>query len=132
MAMKWQVWVKLYLLFKRMPLKQKDVGEFTIPCVNDNARFKRALCDLGASISVIYKHVYDSLSLEPLNKSSIVIQLANCSFIYPLSVVKDVLVKINSLVSPCDFYILEMECDSYDSSNNTHVLFGRPFLKTAD
>jgi hypothetical protein len=33
-----------------------------------------ALCDLGASISVMPKNVYDSLSLEPLNKTSIVIQ----------------------------------------------------------
>jgi hypothetical protein len=58
---------------KNMPLKKKDLGAFTIPCVIGNASFKRALCDLGASISVMPKHVYDSLSLEPLNKTSIVI-----------------------------------------------------------
>jgi hypothetical protein len=58
---------------KNMPLKQKDLGVFTIPCVISNTSFKRTLCDLGASISVMPKHVYDSLSLEPLNKTSIVI-----------------------------------------------------------
>jgi hypothetical protein len=79
-----------------MPLKQKDPGAFTIPCVSGNVSFKRALCDLGASISVMPKHVYDSLSLEPLNKTSIVIQLANHSFVYPLGVIEDVLVKIDS------------------------------------
>jgi len=78
------------------------------------------------------KHVYDSLSLEPLNKTSIVIQLADPSFVYPLGVIEDVLVKIDSLVIPCDFYILDMEHDSCDSSNNTPILFGRPFLKTAN
>ena len=51
---------------KNMSLKQKDLGVFTIPCVIGNASFKRALCDLGASISVMPKHFYDSLSLEPL------------------------------------------------------------------
>jgi hypothetical protein len=117
---------------KNMPLKQKDPGAFTIPCVIGNASFKRALCDLGASISVMPKHVYDSLSLEPLNKTSIVIQLADRSFVYPLGVIEDVLVKIDSLVIPCDFYILDMEHDSCDSSNNTPILFGRPFLKTAN
>jgi len=117
---------------KNMPLKQKDPGAFTIPCVIGNASFKRALCDLGASISVMPKHVYDSLSLEPLNKTRIVIQLADRSFVYPLGVIKDVLVKIDSLVIPCDFYILDMEHDSCDSSNNTPILFGRPFLKTAN
>jgi len=117
---------------KNMSLNQKDPGAFTIPCVIGNASFKRALCDLGASISVMPKHVYDSLSLEPLNKTSIVIQLADRSFVYPLGVIEDVLVKIDSLVIPSDFYILDMEHDSCDSSNNTSILFGRPFLKTAN
>jgi hypothetical protein len=63
----------IYDIFqKNMPLKQKDPGAFTIPYVIGNASFKRALCDLGASISFMPKHVYDSLSLEPLNKTSIV------------------------------------------------------------
>jgi len=115
-----------------MPLKQKDPGVFTIPCVIGNAGFKRALCDLGASISVMLKHVYDSFSLEPLNKTSIVIQLADRSFVYLVGVIEDVLVKIDSLVIPCDFYILDMEHDSCDSSNNTLILFGRPLLKIAN
>jgi hypothetical protein len=67
-----------------------------------------------------------------LNKTSIVIQLADRSFVYPLSLIENDLVKIDSLVIPCDFYILDMEHDSYDSSNNTLILFGRPFLKTAN
>jgi len=117
---------------KNMPLKQKDPGAFTIPCVIGNASFKRALCDLGASISVMPKHVYDSFSLEPLNKTSIIIQLADRSFVYPLGVIKDVVVKIDSLVIPCDFYILDMEHDSCDLSNNIPILFGRPFLKTSN
>jgi len=117
---------------KNIPLKQNDLGAFTILCVIGSASFKRALCDLGASISVMPKHVYDSLSLEPFNKTSIVIQLADPSFVYLLSVIEDVLVKIDSLVIPCDFYIFDMERDSCDSSNNTSILFGRPFLKTAN
>ena len=100
-----------------------------IPCVISNANFKRALCDLGASISVMPKHIYDSLSLEPLNKTSIVIQLVDRSFVYPLGVIEDVLVKIDSLVIPYNFYILDMKHDSCDSSNSTPILFGRPFLK---
>jgi hypothetical protein len=47
-------------------------------------------------------------------------------------VIEDVLVKIDNLVISCDFYILDMELDSCDSSNNTPILFGRPFLKTAN
>jgi hypothetical protein len=110
---------------KNLPLKQKDPAAFTIPHVIGNAIFKRALCDLGASISVILKHVHDSINLEPLIKTSILIQLTHHSFVYPLGVIEDVLVKINSLVIPRDFYILDME---RDSSNNTPILFGRPTI----
>jgi len=46
---------------------------FIIPCVIGNTSFKRALCNLGASISVMPKYVYDSLNLKPLIKTSIVI-----------------------------------------------------------
>jgi len=58
---------------KNLSLKEKDPSAFTIPCVIGNANFKRALYELGASISVMPKHVYDSFSLEPLIKTSIVI-----------------------------------------------------------
>ena len=87
---------------------------FTISGVIGNASFKRTLYDLGASISVMPKHVYDSLSLDR-------------SLVYPLHVIEDVLVKIDSLLLPYDFYILDMEHDSCDSNNP--ILFGRPFLK---
>jgi hypothetical protein len=122
----------VYVVQKNMSLKQKYPGMFTIPCVIGNASFKRALYDLNASISVMHKHVYDSFSLEPLNKTSIVIQLLDRSLVYLLGVIEDVLVKIDSLVIPCEFYILNMERDSCDSSNNTLILFGKPFLKTAN
>ena len=115
---------------KNLLLKQNDLSAFIIPCIIGNASFIRALCDLGASINVMPKHVYDSFSLEPLIKSSIVIQLADRSFIYPFGVIEDVLVKIDSLVIPCDFYILDMERDS--SNTNTYILFGKPFLKTTN
>jgi hypothetical protein len=79
-----------------MPLKQKDPGAFTIPCVIGNASFRKAICDFGASISVMPQHVYDSFSLETLIKTSIVIQLVDRSFVYPLDVIEDVQVKIDS------------------------------------
>jgi len=71
-------------------------------------------------------------SLEPLNRTSIVIQLVDRILVYLLGVIEDVLVKIDSLVIPCEFYIFNMERDSCDSSNNTLILFERPFLKIAN
>jgi hypothetical protein len=56
------------------------------------------LKELYAIFSVMPKNIYDYPSLEPLNKTSIVIQLADRSFVYPLGVIEYVLGKIDSLV----------------------------------
>ena len=48
---------------------------------------------------------------------------------YPKGVIEDVLVKINNLIFPADFYVLYMEDDA--SLNPSPILLGRPFLKTS-
>ena len=58
-----------------------------------------------------------------------IIQLADRSNVYPEGVLEDVLVQVNELVFPADFYVLDMQED--DSSKSTLILLGRPFLKTA-
>jgi len=47
--------------------------------------------------------IYASLKLGPLNKTSVVIQLADRSIAYPKGVAEDVFVQINDLVFPGDF-----------------------------
>ncbi|KAL0328007.1 UNVERIFIED_CONTAM: hypothetical protein Scaly_2233300 [Sesamum calycinum] len=51
------------------------------------------------------------------------------SVVYPEGVLEDVLVQVNELVFPADFYVLDMREDNSPSS--TSILLGRPFLKTA-
>ncbi|KAL0353738.1 UNVERIFIED_CONTAM: hypothetical protein Sangu_0955100 [Sesamum angustifolium] len=62
-------------------------------------------------------------------KRGVVIQLADRSVVYPEGVLEDVLVQVNELVFPADFYVLDMREDNSPSS--TSILLGRPFLKTA-
>ncbi|CAL9007229.1 unnamed protein product, partial [Prunus brigantina] len=64
-----------------------------------------------------------------LKKDGVVIQLADRSNAYPKGVLEDVLVQVNHLIFPADFYVLEME----DSAHSTPlpILLGRPFMKTA-
>ena len=57
-----------------------------------------------------------------------IIQLADQSNVYPRDVVEDVLVQVNELVFPADFYVLDIENEA--SYNPTPILLGRPFLKT--
>ncbi|XP_068336600.1 uncharacterized protein [Pyrus communis] len=48
---------------------------------------------------------------------------------YPKGVLEDVLVQVNHLVFPADFYVLEM--DESDHTPSLPILLGRPFMKTA-
>ncbi|KAL0340048.1 UNVERIFIED_CONTAM: Retrovirus-related Pol polyprotein from transposon.6, partial [Sesamum radiatum] len=61
-------------------------------------------------------------------ETGVVIQLADRSIIYPEGVLEDVLVQVNKLVFPGDFFVIDMREDN--SSNSTSILLGRPFLKT--
>jgi len=67
------------IIQRKLPAKCKDPGMFTIPCTIGNTRFEKAMLDLGASINVMPYSIYTSLKLGPLNKTSVVIQLADRS-----------------------------------------------------
>ncbi|XP_048440153.1 uncharacterized protein LOC125477246, partial [Pyrus x bretschneideri] len=117
------------VLQRKLPTKCKDPGSFTIPCVIGHNRFEHAMLDLGASINVMPYSIYASMNLGELKQDGVIIQLADRSNAYPKGVLEDVLVQVNHLIFPADFYILDME----DSAHSTSlpILLGRPFMKTA-
>ncbi|CAN6557166.1 unnamed protein product [Malus baccata var. baccata] len=117
------------VLQRKLPPKCKDPGSFTIPCVIGNTRFESAMLDLGASINVMPYSIYASMNLGKLKNDGVIIQLADRSNAYPKSVLEDVLVQVNHLVFPADFYVLEMEDSNH--SPQLPILLGRPFMKTA-
>ncbi|XP_068302775.1 uncharacterized protein [Pyrus communis] len=117
------------VLQRKLPPKLKDVGSFTIPCVIGRKEFGRALCDLGASINLMSYSVYESLNLGDLKETKVVIQLADRSNRYPKGLLEDVLVQVNELIFPADFFVLEMEHDPMPTA--LPLILGRPFLKTA-
>jgi len=115
------------VLQKNLPPKCGDPGMFTIPCIIGNHEIKNAMLDLGASINVMPYSIYKSLKLAPLVHTNVVIQLADRSNVIPKGVVEDVLVKVDKLLFPADFYVLDMDYDR----KAVPILLGRPFLKTA-
>ncbi|KAM2003734.1 hypothetical protein ACFX15_027268 [Malus domestica] len=117
------------MIQRKLPPKCKDPGSFTIPCVIGNTRFKSAMLDLGASINVMPYSIYASMNLGKLKNDGVIIQLADRSNAYPKGVVEDVLVQVNHLIFPADFYVLEM--DESDHAPSLPILLGRPFMKTA-
>lgn len=70
------------VLQRKLPPKCKDPGIFTIPCTIGNTRFERCMLDLGASINVMPYSIYNSLNLDPMEETGIIIQLADRSNAY--------------------------------------------------
>jgi len=89
--------------------KCKDLGTFYVPCIIGNNKFENTMLDLDASINVMSLSIFKSLSLRPLQPTSVVIQLANRSVSHPTGLVDDVLVRVGEFIFPTDFYILDME-----------------------
>ncbi|RDX71913.1 hypothetical protein CR513_48675, partial [Mucuna pruriens] len=86
------------------------------------------MLDLGASINVMPTSIYKSLNFGDLEPTRMTIQLANISVVQPLGVLEDVLVQVNELIFPMDFYVLDME-DKTSGKGSTLIL-GQPFLMT--
>ncbi|KAM1013824.1 hypothetical protein ACFX2C_043896 [Malus domestica] len=117
------------ILQGKLPLKCKDPGSFTIPCVIGNTRFESTMLDLGASINVMPYSIYASMNLGELKNDGVIIQLADRFNAYPKGVLEDVLVEVNHLIFPADFYMLEM--DESDHAPSLPILLGKPFMKIA-
>ncbi|KAK1693780.1 hypothetical protein QYE76_010477 [Lolium multiflorum] len=84
-----------------------------------------ALCDLGASISVMPKKLYDMLDLPPLKNCYLDVNLADNSIKKPLGRIDNVHITVNNNLVPIDFGVLYIECNA-----SCPIVLGRPFLRT--
>ncbi|XP_074313560.1 uncharacterized protein LOC141648740 [Silene latifolia] len=105
----------------------KDIYEVVSVVVIGDLKFEKAMLDLGASINVIPFAIYETLKLGPLKDTSVVVQLADRSSVYPKGIVENVMVGVGKLAFPADFYVMDMK----NEAGAIPVLLGRPFLRTA-
>ncbi|KAK8685464.1 hypothetical protein V6N13_041465 [Hibiscus sabdariffa] len=115
---------------QKLPPNMKDQGMFAIPCKIDKVKIKRAMCDLGASINVMPLSIYKMITNEPLKDTKVTIQLVDRSVINSEGLLENVLVEVDKLIFPADFYVINMENDQ--SNTSSEVLLGHPFLSTAN
>jgi hypothetical protein len=108
-----------------LPDKMGDPGVSTISCLIDTQQFNQALCDLGASMSVMPKVIYDQLNCDFLVPTFMHLQLPDQSIRHPVGIVEDILVRIRNSFLPVDFLVLEM-----DVCHQTSLIHGMPFLST--
>jgi hypothetical protein len=108
-------------------VKKKDPGCPTITCSIGAQHFSNALCDLGASVSVMPKVVYEKLNHHALAPTAMCLQLADQTVCYLARIAENIPVKIRNFFIPVDFIVLVMEVNT-----TTPLILGRPFLSTAN
>jgi hypothetical protein len=105
--------------------KQGDPGCPTILCSVGSFKFEKALCDLGASVNVMPRDVFEKLRLPELEPTATCLELGDDSIHYPLGITVDVPVKDGHHFIPFNFVVLEM-----GERENPPLILGTPFLKT--
>jgi hypothetical protein len=70
-----------------------------------------ALFDLGASISIMPRKIYDMLGLPPLENCYFDVPLADVAKKKSLGRINDVLIMVNNNLVPVDFPVLDIECN---------------------
>jgi hypothetical protein len=114
------------IVMNKLPPKLQDPGSFTISCSIGNTKFDRALCDIGASVSLMPKSIFDRIGVGELVPIKNSLQLADGSVKYPVGQVEVLPLQVEKIYIPIDFFVIEMDKDS-----NTPLILSRPFLNTA-
>ena len=70
--------------------------------------------------------IFKKLGLEEPDSTMVSLVMVNRSIKYPRGIVKGVLVKLDKLIFPVDFIVLDMEEDK-----DIPIILGRPFLATS-
>ena len=88
------------IIKQKLPAKMKDPGRFTIPRSIGKYEFKKALCDSGASITLMPLSVVQRLSLGELTRTAITLQMADRSMAQPEALWKMYLSRLVNSFSP--------------------------------
>ncbi|KAK8974684.1 hypothetical protein V6N11_013150 [Hibiscus sabdariffa] len=116
----------LALMHNKVPAKKTDPGSFTIECFIGHNYPTKALCDPGASINLMPKSVFRKLGIGEAKPTTVMLQLADHSYVQPEGKFEEILVQVDKFIFPADFLILDCEADEH-----APIILGRPFLSTS-
>lgn len=115
----------MLFLQNNLPEKLGDPGSYSIPVKLGDIAIKNALCDLGASVSLMPLSICNQLNMGDLKPTRISLQLADRTVKFPLGIFEDVPLRVGKFFIPCDFVIIEMKKNA-----QVPIILGRPFLAT--
>ncbi|XP_073526141.1 uncharacterized protein [Phyllobates terribilis] len=114
------------LIQNKLPPKLEDLGIFSIPMVIGRSTY-HALCDLGASMSIIPLSICRKLDLGEPRPVKMTLLIADRSTTRPVGILEDIPIQIGKFYIPIDFIVLDIPADS-----PIPIIVGRPFLVTVD
>ena len=72
-----------------LPIKMKDLGNFTVPCQFEHILVDKCLCDLGSIFNLMPLSFFRKLKFANLEPTQVILQLADCSVHYPADIIED-------------------------------------------
>ncbi|GKE09607.1 hypothetical protein Tco_1413158 [Tanacetum coccineum] len=82
----------------QLPTKESNPRHFTLPYIIGKFNFY-AMADLGASVNVLPKNIFEYLKLTNLSEIEMLVEMADIRKKAPLGIVRDILVKIDKFLS---------------------------------
>ncbi|GJW21565.1 reverse transcriptase domain-containing protein [Tanacetum coccineum] len=108
----------------QLPPKGLNPGSFTLPCTIESLNFYD-MADLGASVNVLLKSMFEHLKLANLKKTDMLVEMDDMTKRVPIGIVENILVKVNKFLFPSDFVVIDML-----KTHNETMILGRLFLAT--
>ncbi|GJR62952.1 phospholipase-like protein [Tanacetum coccineum] len=106
------------ILSCQLPPKELNPGNFTLPCTIGSLNFY-VKADLGASINVITKSMFEYLKLARLKKTDMLVEMDDMTKRAPIGIVENVLIKINKFLFPSDFVVIDMKVNNFTTPVGT-------------
>ncbi|XP_016546482.2 uncharacterized protein LOC107846687 [Capsicum annuum] len=110
---------------KSLVQKKPYPGAFTISCTVRSIKLMKALCDIGPSINLMPLEIYKKLGLGEPTPTIKRLVMANRSVKRLVGLSHIVPVKVNNLIFPADFVILDCDVDF-----EVPIILSRPLLAT--
>jgi hypothetical protein len=103
-------------------LHKKDNGYLGITCTIYYQEIKNAFSDLGASVNLMPKSMFEELGFPAISLTTMTIQFADSSIKYLEGIVESLLVNVSGSYVFADFVVL-------DTQEEILLILGRPFLR---
>ena len=117
------------IMMNSLPIKKRDPRAPMITSEIGGISFIRSLQDIGPSINLLPKAIFDRHHVGELQPLLVELCLADGSIRKPHGLVEDVIVRIEDCYFSVDFLVVDMKMTK--ELSQAPIILGQPFLATA-